>query len=1802
MSDTERQAKLDRSRAIRRANRGVLTKLIKEVDDILKSELNDEVTSRLRVIVEQLEGKAKLFSSLDSEILGLCPLEDIERETEESEEVTAKALELKRRVNAAISPVAAVSPAPSVFSTPPTVESAASTKPRLPKLTLSKFRGDVTQWSAFWDSYRSAIHENSSVAIVDKFNYLYSLLEGPAARTIQGLALNESNYEAAINLLQDRFGDPQQIISAHMDELYKIPPCVGEKSSSLRYVYDRINVNVRGLSSMGITSAQYGSMLIPIIMDKLSSELRLRIARESKRKVWEIGELLAIIKAEVEAREASELVRIHAMRPQGGTPNRMNSSRSNATASALVTQHSSVRCVYCNESHYSASCQRVSNCQERKDILLRSGRCFNCLKTSHKSRDCDSRKTCRHCHRKHHQSICSQIGSRESNTPIQTPSQVEVSQPPDGVTSVSNTTSTTSRCKNQPTVLLQTARATAFSNADGSGVGVSVRVLFDSGSQLSYVTERLQARLKLPPIKIERLHLNTFGSRHYKTQECHVVKLYLQGSAQGETISVSALTSPAICSPLPAAVQVEKYPHLSKLELADNYNGNGGEIDVLIGSNCYWNIVTGETTRGDHGPVAVNSKLGWLLSGTVDTIESRLISHTYLVISGSPANPVQREDDVLVNSLQRFWEVESMGIMDPGSYRSGSETFLPSLSLENGRYEVGLPWKHTHCEIPDHLSLCEGRLRSLIRRLRSNPNMLLEYDKIIKDQLRQGIVERVEGLSNQGNFHYLPHHGVVRQDSETTKLRVVYDGSARAIGDDYSLNDCLLTGPNCIPRLFNILVQFRWDRIAVTADIEKAFLMISIKPSDRDFLRFLWIENPGNPQSEVAHLRFTRLVFGLRPSPAVLGSVIEHHISQYQDGNSGLINKLRNSLYVDDLVTSTSDPESAYQFYVQCKGIMSEGGMNLRKWHSNSSVLLERIRSNPGEASSRSTLTPNGVVEEDDSYVKTMMGPSVPKPSRELTKVLGVLWNSLLDVFTFEFDGLLQYASTLLVNKRSILKLSAKIFDPLGLVSPFVIQLKILFQVLCVQQVDWDEQLSGESLVKWKSILSELHCLNGIQVPRCYFLEGHSCTVSQLHGFCDASDRAFAAVVYLRTVYSDGSIHTVLIASKTRVAPVKKQSIPRLELLGAVTLSRLVASILTALPEDVPAFYWTDSTATLHWIRNDRPWKQYIEHRVSEIRQLTVSQQWRHCPGNLNPADIPSRGMNGGKLATSESWWRGPAFLHFLEDKWPDTVFIPSNEVIDAELVKKPAITTHILLASQCTKSPPMLDEVIDSSRFSKLDKLLCVTAYVLRFIKLLRSHHGERRLQHTANGKGMQLSVDEIYDAEVLWIQSIQAKLFTAEMKFLQSSGKHSPPIRVHQFGLFLDSGLLRCRGRVNNSLLTQANKNPVLLPSNHPWVNLLVLKVHQQVQHSGTADTLSTIREKYWILRGRQVVKRVIRSCVTCIKVEGLPYASTVPPDLPDFRVSEDPPFAHTGIDFAGPLYVVEPSSQESSMSKAYVCLFTCCSTRAVHLELTPDMSVPSFLLLFRRFASRRGLPVTLVSDNAKTFKATSKDIEKIARSVEVVKFLNSRRVSWKFIVEKAPWWGGFWERLVRSVKRCLKKTMGKSNLSYEELGTILTEVETVINSRPLTYVSDDQDGISSVLTPSHLINGRRITTMPNGQYFEVVSTYESLTKKAKHHRHLLTQFTKQWRKDYLLNLRENHSVKMRQGKRPAIEKGDVVIVKDEGTKRLFWKLAIVTDLITGADNQSRAAVVKVSDPQGKVSLLRRSIKHLYPIEVNK
>jgi hypothetical protein len=316
-------------------------------------------------------------------------------------------------------------------------------------------------------------------------------------------------------------------------------------------------------------------------------------------------------------------------------------------------------------------------------------------------------------------------------------------------------------------------------------------------------------------------------------------------------------------------------------------------------------------------------------------------------------------------------------------------------------------------------------------------------------------------------------------------------------------------------------------------------------------------------------------------------------------------------------------------------------------------------------------------------------------------------------------------------------------------------------------------------------------------------------------------------------------------------------------------------------------------------------------------------------------------------------------------------------------------------------------------------------------------------------------------------------------------------------------------------------------------------------------------------------------------------------------------EPPFTFTGLDFAGPLYVRSEkenvSTQCQGTNKVFVCLFTCASTRAVHLELTQGLSVQSFLMAIRRFASRRGLPSMLISENAKTFRSASKEIQALSRSQDVLSRLANNRITWTFIVERATWWGGFWERLIKIIKRCLKKIVGRSTLTFEERNTVLIEIEAVINARPITYVYDDEESLSYPLTPSQLINGRQITPMPNSEHYEIMSTSNVLTKRAKHQRKVLQQFTDQWKKEYLLSLRENATCKSKsKSNRANISVGDIVLMKSDSTKQAFWKLARVEDLLVSKDGQIQAARVKVANSERNPVCLRRVIQHLVPLEI--
>ena len=347
----------------------------------------------------------------------------------------------------------------------------------------------------------------------------------------------------------------------------------------------------------------------------------------------------------------------------------------------------------------------------------------------------------------------------------------------------------------------------------------------------------------------------------------------------------------------------------------------------------------------------------------------------------------------------------------------------------------------------------------------------------------------------------------------------------------HSLNDCLETGPNYTPQLFDTLVNFRWHKIGLTADIEKAFLMVGINETDRDMMRFLWLKDPDDLNSEIVHLRFTCLVFGLRPSPAILASTIRHHLDSQvsQEFKPHFIDLLKKSLYVDDRVTGERDEAKALELCPKSKSLMQQGGFNLRKWKTNSKIVQEAINGMNNHANA--TTEPGNtktITEEDELYTKTTNRPPIAADNTSenaIVKVLGSIRTTDTDEFTFDLVDLSQHASLLPTTKRSLLRISAKMFDPLGLLSPFTIQLKVLLQELCIERTDWDEQLKGHHLKKWKTLIIELQTLNRICIPQSFF----DCTsgnfrAAELHCFSDASEKGYAASIYVCSIYEDGRI------------------------------------------------------------------------------------------------------------------------------------------------------------------------------------------------------------------------------------------------------------------------------------------------------------------------------------------------------------------------------------------------------------------------------------------------------------------------------------------------------------------------------------------------------------------------------------------------------------------------------------------------------------------------------------------------------
>lgn len=696
--------------------------------------------------------------------------------------------------------------------------------------------------------------------------------------------------------------------------------------------------------------------------------------------------------------------------------------------------------------------------------------------------------------------------------------------------------------------------------------------------------------------------------------------------------------------------------------------------------------------------------------------------------------------------------------------------------------------------------------------------------------------------------------------------------------------------------------------------------------------------------------------------------------------------------------------------------------------------------------------------------------------------------------------------------------------------------------------------------------------------------QDHECdTVCTLQGFCDASKDAYAAVVYLRITSSSG-VSVRFVASKTRIAPIKGHTIPRLELLGALLLVRLMSNVIRALEPVVhlsePSCF-TDSKVVLFWIQGRKEWRQFVQNRVNEIRELLPVGVWKHCCGADNPADLPSRGVSVRELIGSPLWLNGPIWLSESEGMMlnMDEEELP-EECLKEMKCKGQQATTSV--HNLCLKTSPQSSAMMKCEDFSTLKRLLRVTAYVIKFVETLKAR--SRNLDTTSE---KNLTGADLMKAEMYWIKVVQCAL----------QGNERFRMWKQQFGLFLDElGVWRCGGRLSHADLPQASKHPILLDITHHFTALVVRECHGRVMHNGVKETLNELRSKYWVVRGRSFVRKLLHKCLLCKRLEGQHYRTQPNPPLPQYRVRQAHPFSSCGVDYAGPLYTRD-------ISKVWICLFTCCATRAVHLELVPDMTAEAFLLCFRRFTARRGVPCRVISDNSKTFKSGSRLIFKILDCQEVMEYFCGMHVQWEYNLEKAPWWGGMFECLIRSMKRCLKKAIGRAKLSHDELLTAVTQVEATLNSRPLTYLSSDE--LEEAVTPSHLLVGYRLLCLPDIQGdladpdFGEAPTHASINQRLEHLKMVLEHFWKRWRKEYLQDLRDCHRYSNHLQGSGEIKVGDVVVVHSDKHPRTFWKTGVIEQLLGGQDGLVRGAKVRVRSGNGSI-LLNRPLQLLYPLEV--
>ena len=1261
--------------------------------------------------------------------------------------------------------------------------------------------------------------------------------------------------------------------------------------------------------------------------------------------------------------------------------------------------------------------------------------------------------------------------------------------------------------------------------------------LLDEGSTVTLIDRSLLRKLG---VRGPRLNLEIKGirARVATSVSCQKVQVKIRGSFSDYTIeNAIAISEPNLPSQsLPTAV-VQRIIAEQGIPL---HAYTDAQPDILIGQdNCHL-IATHELREtGYSNFVLSRSLLGWALHGPGGARRTRGGPHNVLTVTEKDKASVDNSeapfsyDEKLDELVKSFFQIDNLGIAKDVTYKDehdhARKTLKETTRFLGNAWETGLLWKEKDFPCVDSFTTARKRLASLERKLDRDRECASLYYAEMDRLVQGGYVKKIPQGDSRSRVWYLPHFGVQRPE-KPGKLRVVFDAAARSGGQ--CLNDLLETGPDLLRPLPGILLRFRQYRVAVKADIKDMFLRVRVREEDRAAQRFLWRGRDRHREPDVYEM--DRLIFGSRASPCSAVYVKDQNAELFAKTKPIAAQLIKRDSYMDDFLTSQKSTLEAATLVGDIIEINAHADFEMHDWASNESAALKAVDKNN-----------RGLPHQHQ-----LCGPGK-------AKVLGILWDTQSDELGFNValakipEAISSGERT--PTKREYLSICMSVFDPLGLLAPLTLRAKVLMQEIWRSGIGWDAPLRAQEYTGWLTWFKLLQETQTLRVPRCISPVNTRYTSVELHAFCDASLTAYAAVIYIRFALECAPAHVALITAKTRTAPLKPLSVPRLELQAALLGSRLLGAVQQEIDIRVDRRYlWSDSSTVVHWIKSEPRTRQvFVANRLGEIGELTQTTEWRWLPSSLNPADDATR-WSGNVPDAQQRWFLGPSFLKEEENAWPLNKHLDEQErkTIDDMELRKAIIYT--------------VDATVDyfptTGRFLGWPGLLAVS----------------RRVQNLFNrwtGRNpAEFTHESTNRAEQYWFREIQSQCFAQELQVLRDGRAIPKSSKLTNLQPFIgDDGILRANGRVTKILGFEFENNPIILESRHWATRALMMEYHRRFLHASSDSVVNELRQKFYILGLRRTLRSLIGRCIICKMRRGKPQSPRMSA-LPSGRLAyRERPFTHCGVDYFGPMFVKIGRRRE----KRWGVLFTCLSTRAIHLELAHTLSASSAIMALQRLAARRGSPLVMYSDNGTNFTRADKELQEAVASLNTKQqeeYAVKHRMKWMFNPPDAPHMGGAWERLVRSVKTAIGAVLREQAPSEEVLHTLLTEVEHTVNSRPLTHVSvDPRDG--EALTPNHFLIGTSSGEIKLGNYdaHSVCPRKQFRIAQA-----FADAFWRRWLKEYLPSLIRRP--KWNSSTKPLVV-GDIVMIMDQQAPRNAWKRGTIVAIYPGADGEVRVAKVRTA-----------------------